>query len=105
MANEIVILVTAKDSEEAEKIAKHLLQKKLIACSNIIKGVQSLFWWQGKVDEASESLLILKTNQKNLQSIIKEVKSVHSYDVPEVIALPIIAGNPDYLKWVNESIG
>lgn len=100
----IIILVTAKDIEEAQKISRALVEDKLIACANIIPGIQSVFWWDGKVDEANEVLLILKTKKSLFQKVVKKVKSLHSYDVPEVIALPIIDGNKDYLRWINESV-
>ena len=101
----VVVLVTAKDMEEAQKIAKGLLQAKLIACANIVPQVQSLFWWQGKIDQANEVLLILKTQTKKIDEIITKVKSLHSYDVPEIIALPIAAEHKDYIKWIDESVG
>ena len=103
-AKQVVIFITAKDNEQAQRIAKGLLKAKLIACANIVPGVQSLFWWEGKIDEASEILLVLKTSASKINKIIGKVKSLHSYDVPEIIALPIVAGNKDYLKWVNESV-
>ncbi len=98
-----VIFVTAGNNKEAEKIASALIKKKLAACVNIIQGVHSLFWWQGKVDRAREILLIIKTRKMLLPRVIKKVKSLHSYSVPEIIALPIIAGNKEYLKWLNDS--
>lgn len=99
-----IVFITAKDNEEAKRIAQGLLKEKLIACANIIPGVQSMFWWEGKIDEAGEALLILKTKRSLIKKVIKTVKVLHSYQVPEVIALPIIEGNKDYLKWVNESV-
>ena len=69
-----------------------------------MSGVSSLFWWQGKVDSAEESLLIVKTKASLLNEIVAFVKEIHSYDVPEVIALPIVGGNPDYLKWIGEEV-
>lgn len=100
----IVIFVTTKDSSEAQAIARALVDQKLVACANIVSGVKSLFWWQGKVDEASEVLLILKTKRSLFKRIEKTVKSLHSYDVPEIIALPIVAGSQEYLKWLNDSV-
>ncbi len=101
----IVILITAKDKIEAKAISDKLLKDKLIACANIIAGIESVFWWQGKIDAAQEVLLILKSRRDSFEKIVKTVKSLHSYEVPEIIVLPIIDGNPDYLRWIDESIG
>ncbi|MDD5592913.1 MAG: divalent-cation tolerance protein CutA [Candidatus Omnitrophica bacterium] len=98
-----IIFVTASHKKEAEKIASALIKAKLAACVNIIQGVHSLFRWRGKIDRAREILLIIKTRKTLLSWVIKKVKSLHSYSVPEVIALPIIAGNKEYLKWLNDS--
>ena len=100
----VVVLITAKNVQEAKKISRTLLNEKLAACVNIVKGVQSMFWWEGKIDQAGEALLVVKTKKSILRKLIKMVKSVHSYTVPEIIALPIVDGNRDYLKWVNESV-
>ena len=100
----IVIFVTAKDRREAKKIANELIKERLAACVNILDNIASIFWWQGKVDEAKEALLIIKSKKKLLPSIIKKVKSLHSYDCPEIIALPIIGGNKDYLDWIRDSV-
>lgn len=100
----IVVLVTASSREEAEKIAKEVLQKKLAACVNIIEGVNSHFWWQGKIDNSAETLMIIKTNKHKFKKLSSTVKSLHSYDTPEIIALPIIAGDKKYLDWINESL-
>lgn len=100
----VVILVTAKDEDEAQRIGQELLDARLIACVNIVKGVRSLFWWQGNIDQASEALLVIKSHKGLLEEIIAKVKSAHSYDVPEVIALPVIGGNPDYLAWIEDEV-
>ncbi len=99
----IVVLVTAKDHKEAKNISDKLIQDKLAACVNIIEGVRSLFWWEGKVDQANEVLLVIKTQKVLFKKLEKAVKSAHSYTVPEIIALPIVAGNQDYLKWIKDS--
>ncbi len=99
----IVVLVTAKDKKEAEKIARGLLEAKLIACANILEGVQSLFWWQGKIDMSQEVLLVLKTKKILFKKIVTKVKSLHSYQTPEIIALPLVAGSEDYLRWISSS--
>jgi len=100
----IIIFITASSFAEAQKISEGLLKEKLIACANITREVKSFFWWEGKLDNAEEVLLILKSRRKLLPKIIKTVKSLHSYQVPEIIALPIIGGNKDYLQWVGDSI-
>ncbi len=99
----IVVLVTAKDKKEAGRIARGLLRAKLIACANIIEGVQSLFWWQGKIDMSQEVLLVLKTKKILFRKVLNQVKSLHSYQTPEIIALPLVAGSEDYLAWISSS--
>ena len=101
----IIILITAKDTKQARTIANGLLQDKLIACANIIAGVQSLFWWQGKIDSAKEALLVLKTKKILFKRVAAKVRALHSYQTPEIIALSIIDGNRDYLQWINSSVG
>lgn len=100
----IVVFITTKNFSEAEAISLKLLSAKLIACANIVREVKSFFWWQGKVDQADEALLIAKSRQDLLTELITSVKQAHSYSVPEVLALPIAGGNPDYLKWMDESL-
>lgn len=99
----LVVFVSSGSKEEAEKIASGLLKEKLAACVNIIKDADSHFWWQGKLDKAKEALLIIKTRKSLFARLIKKVKSLHSYEVPEIIALPIIAGHKPYLDWIDES--
>ena len=98
----VVVLVTAKNKREAGKIAIQLVKDELIACANIIDDVQSIFSWKGKLEKAGEVLLILKARKKCFPAIVKSVKAMHSYKVPEIIALPILDGNKEYLKWVGE---
>ena len=100
----IVVLVTAGGEEEAQRIAGRLLDSRLAACVNIVNGVQSLFLWQGKQEMELESLLIIKSNGRLLSRIVEVVKKIHSYDVPEVIALPVTGGNEDYLKWIDSEV-
>lgn len=100
----IVVLVTAGNKKEARKIAMGLIEQKLAACVNIIDKVDSLFFWEAKIDRAKECLLIIKSKKDKLPGIIKLVKSLHSYKVPEIIALPIIAGSKPYLRWIDASV-
>ena len=102
-ARYIVILITSDSIEEADHIARVLLEKKKVACVNIVRGIDSYFWWEGKVDSARENLLIAKTRTSLLPEVVALVRKIHSYDVPEVIALPIIGGNQDYLEWIDQS--
>ena len=101
MEDFIVILVTASSEEEAKKIARSLVEKRLVACVNIIKDVQSIFRWKNKVSEEKELLLIIKTRKKLYKNVEEEVKNIHSSEVPEIIALPIIAGSKEYLYWID----
>ncbi len=100
----LVILVTVGNSEEAHKIANELLNQRRAACVNIVPGVSSLFWWQGRLDSAHENLLIIKTKASQLDEIVTLVRQIHSYDVPEIIALPIVGGSQDYLDWVGREV-
>jgi periplasmic divalent cation tolerance protein len=102
--NFIVVLITAKDKKEATKIANGLLETKLIACANIIDGVQSLFRWQGRIDSSKEVLLVLKTKKTLFKKVMIKVKSLHSYQTPEIIALPVVEGSEDYLDWISSSV-
>ena len=98
----VVIFITTADDEEAQLISRVLLEQRKAACISIVPKVSSLFWWQGKILQAEESLLVVKTRAKLLDEIIKLVKEIHSSDVPEIIALPIVGGSQDYLEWVGE---
>ena len=99
--NSVIVLITAGSEEEAHKIGESLVEGKKAACVNIVPGINSLFWWEGKIDSARESLLLVKTKASLFPEIVELVKRMHSYEVPEIIALPIIAGSEDYLKWLD----
>ena len=99
----IVVLITAGSEKEARKIAKLLVKEKNAACVNIVPGVDSLFRWKGKIDSARESLLLVKTRASLFPEIIRLVKEIHSYEVPEIIGLPIIGGSEEYLKWLDSA--
>jgi periplasmic divalent cation tolerance protein len=100
----IVIFITASTETEAKKVAEKLLARRKAACVNIVSEVESSFWWQGKLGSTKESLLIVKTKASLLSEVVELVKSVHSYSVPEIIALPIISGNEDYLDWIDDEV-
>jgi periplasmic divalent cation tolerance protein len=97
----IIILVTAKDKGEAEKISKLLLKERLIACANIVSPVTSFFNWIGKMEKAEECLIVMKSRRDLFAKVVEHVKSLHSYEVPEVLALPIVGGSKAYLDWMS----
>ena len=101
---DIVVLVTTRDGEEAHGIARLLLHERKAACVNILARVNSVFWWQGHIDSAQESLMIIKSKDALLPEIVNLVKGVHSYEVPEIVAIPIIGGNEDYLEWIASEV-
>ena len=100
----VIIFITTASKNEAQEIAHGILKRKIAACVNIVDNVKSLFWWESKIDSAKEVLLMVKSKRSKLNKIIKFVKSVHSYDVPEIIALPIIGGFKPYLEWIDGSV-
>lgn len=99
---EIVVYITTANEEEAAKIARALVETKLAACVNIVKNIRSIYTWQDKVEDETEALMIVKTQKKHFGALSAKVKELHSYSVPEIIALPIIEGSGDYLKWLRE---
>ncbi len=103
MGDEVVVLITASSAEEAAKLGRALVEERLIACANIVGGVRSLFFWEGKLQDERETLMICKSTSLLMDRIIKRVKELHSYTVPEIIALPIVAGSKEYLEWVNKT--
>jgi periplasmic divalent cation tolerance protein len=99
-----VIFITVGDGQEAASIARALVEERLAACVNILGGVHSIFRWGGRVDEAEEILLIVKSSDALLEDIVKRVKDLHGYSNPEIVALPVIGGSGDYLDWVTSSL-
>ncbi len=100
----VFIVTTTSNKEEAVKIVRSLLKERLIACANILGPVSSLFWWQGKIEEENEFLVFMKSRKSLFERISKRVMEIHSYDVPEIILLPIIEGSPPYLDWLRDSL-
>lgn len=99
--NYIIVLVTTSDKEEAEKIANSLLNERLIACANIIGPVHSLFWWTGKIETAEEYVLLMKSRENLFDELSERVRTLHSYDIPEIIALPVVRGYKAYAEWLD----
>jgi len=98
----LVIFITLSSEEEAEKIGKTLVEERLTACANIIPKIRSIFHWDGKICDEREVLLIAKSKESMFQRIKERVIRLHSYDVPEIIGLPIRSGSEDYLDWIDE---
>lgn len=103
METHVVVYITAGNAEEAEKIANGLVKEGLAACVNIVPSVKSVYRWKGDICNDSEILLIAKSRNSFIKKIIEWVKENHSYETPEIIALPIIDGSKDYLKWIDDS--
>ncbi len=105
MTDKLVVLVTCSSPAEARRIARAAVEARLAACVNILPGaVQSIYRWKGKVESARERLLLIKTSRRRLAKLRKTVEQLHSYDVPEFIALPIAAGSPAYLAWMEDCL-
>jgi periplasmic divalent cation tolerance protein len=100
--NYIIIFVTTANKAEGEKIARLLLKEKLIACANIINPITSLFRWAGNIDKAEECLVVMKSRIELFSELSEKIKWLHGYEIPEILAIPIIAGSQDYFKWINE---
>jgi len=100
----LIVFMTAANMEEAVNIVRTLLEEKLIACANIVDNVSSLFWWQGKIEEENEVLAIMKSSQKLFKKLSERVAELHCYDVPEVLALPIVDGSQSYLDWLKVNL-
>lgn len=98
----IVVFITAPNEDEAVKIARSIVAGKLAGCVNIVKDVRSIYSWQGKIEDDSEVFMIVKTKKELFNPLCERVKGLHSYSVPEIIALPIILGSDDYLMWLKE---
>ena len=98
----IVVYVTAGSPAEGDRIARALVDERLAACVNRIAPVQSVYCWQGKVEQSEEQLLIIKTQRRLFDALEKRVRELHSYSVPEIVALPIIDGSQDYLQWLGD---
>ncbi len=104
MTDKRIVLTTAASEEEARKIARHLVERRLAACVNIVPQIASIYRWQGAVEEARECLLIVKTTAAAFGQVRESIAELHSYDVPECICLTVEDGLPTYLEWITESV-
>jgi periplasmic divalent cation tolerance protein len=99
-----VVLVTAPPGE-AERLARTLVEERLAACANLLPHVTSLYWWEGKLNRDAETLIVFKAPRKNIAKLLKRLKQLHSYTVPEFVALQVLEANPEYAEWVNAECG
>lgn len=104
MTDKRIVLSTAGSTEEAHKIARYLVENRLAACVNIVPQIESIYRWQGKVESSSEWLLLIKTTAGNVPAVEDAIRELHSYDLPECIAIAIDGGSSGYLNWIGESV-
>ena len=102
MSDYIVVMVTAPE-KEASGLARALVEERLVACANLLPGLRSVYWWKGKIEDEPEVLCIMKTRSALFEALRNRVRALHSYEVPEIIALPILAGHEPYLEWITEN--
>ena len=100
----VVVLITTSNKQEAEKIVQHVLNDKLIACANIVGPVTSIFRWSGNFERAEEYLVLMKSRKDLFERLVEAVKTTHGYEVPEILALPIVEGSADYLEWLRSCL-
>ena len=104
MTDAIVIQCTAASRDEAQRIARALLETKLAACASLVAAVESHYWWKGAIESSNEVLLLIKTTRERFDAVRETILEHHSYEVPEIIALPVVTGHEPYLRWLNESV-
>ena len=100
--NECIVFITASSEDEAAKIAREVVEARLAGCVNIMRNIRSIYCWDGKIEDEAEVLMIAKTQEHLFDALVKKVKELHSYTVPEIIAIPVAEGSADYLKWLKD---
>jgi periplasmic divalent cation tolerance protein len=100
----IIVFVTVPGLKEGSRISKGILASRLAACVSLIPGVQSMYWWEGKIARAKEAMLVVKTTKLQYQKLERKILELHPYEVPEVIAIPLVGGSPQYIEWVNREV-
>jgi periplasmic divalent cation tolerance protein len=104
MTDKIVVLSTCASGKEANRIASDLVEKRLAACVNLVSGVRSVYRWKNKIEKSEEVLLVIKTSRALFESVRSQIEKLHSYEVPEVIALPVVDGAEQYLEWFDREL-
>jgi periplasmic divalent cation tolerance protein len=105
MTDKIVVFSTCASPEEAERIARRLVDARLAACVNIVPGIRSIYRWQGNVEDAAEQLLVIKSSRAAFPALCAEIEKLHPYEVPEILALPVVDGSEKYLSWLAAEVG
>jgi periplasmic divalent cation tolerance protein len=98
----VMLYITASNKKEAHNIGTILVKERLAACANIIDRIQSVYWWKGNLEQGAEALLIAKTKQQLVKKAVGRVRALHGYECPCIVALPIVDGNPSFLKWISQ---
>lgn len=104
-ANRVFLVLSTSPAQTAPELARALVTERLAACVNLVSGVRSVYVWEGKLEDAAETLLLMKTTQEKVDALVARVRELHPYECPEVIALPVETGFPPYLRWVADSVG
>ena len=104
MSEYVAIFMTAGSEEEAQKVARTLVEKRLVACCQLLPGMRSFYWWKGEICADDEVLLIAKTRRNLFDAVVEAVRSIHSYEVPEIVAMPIADGFDAYVRWLDENV-
>lgn len=99
-----LVYITTSDIEEARRIAKTLVEKRLVACANIVPEIESLYWWEGKINCEEEALIFAKTVREKVKNVIEEVKKLHSYEIPAIVSFDVSEGNKNFLDWISEEV-
>ena len=99
-----LIYITTSGEDESKKIARTLLEERTVACANIVHSMKSFYWWEGEIEEDTESILILKTRSDKFDTLVRRVKDIHSYETPCILEISIQNGSEDYLKWLEDSL-
>lgn len=100
----VLVYITASSFEEARRIGREMVEKRLAACANVVERISSTYWWKGRLEESDEALLILKSKQDKLDEIVKAVRELHSYENPAIVALPLVGGSRDFLQWIRGEV-
>ena len=104
MTDKIVVFCTCSSPEEAERIARRLVETRIAACASILPAARSIYRWKGKVEDAAECLLVIKSSRSMFDQLRSEIEKAHSYEVPEILAVPVVDGSENYLNWLDAEL-